>query len=106
MSAVVIKALRHAHVDIDACIASIEAGGNGDTCDGLRQTLGLINEALAVLGAAVPSPAFVHIMSKPAACDHDFQGWRTSPSGNRGEQVCTKCGMGAMAYSLATRSLT
>ena len=45
---------------------------------------------------------FLHIMPKADACDHDFQGWRTFDDGHGGEQVCTKCGMGAMAYTLAT----
>lgn len=31
---------------------------------------------------------------------HDFKGWREFPDGNGGETVCTKCGMGAMAWSL------
>jgi hypothetical protein len=39
-------------------------------------------------------------------CDHDFQGWRDHKDeqgrANGGEQVCTKCGMGAMTYSLRT----
>lgn len=37
-----------------------------------------------------------------APCEHDFQGWREFSDGNGGEQVCTKCGMGAMAHSLRT----
>lgn len=45
---------------------------------------------------------FVHLSEKPEACDHDFQGWREFDDGRGGEQVCTKCGMGAMAYSLRT----
>ena len=44
---------------------------------------------------------FLHIMPKADACDHDFQGFRAFEDGNGGEQVCTRCGMGAMAYSLA-----
>ena len=43
-----------------------------------------------------------HASPKPDACDHDFQGWHEFEDGNGGEQVCTKCGMGAMAYSLRT----
>ncbi len=43
---------------------------------------------------------FFHAMEKPDACDHDFQGWREFEDGNGGETVCTKCGMGAMTYSL------
>lgn len=43
---------------------------------------------------------FFHALPKPDACDHDFQGWREFEDGNGGEQVCTKCGMGAMTYSL------
>lgn len=48
---------------------------------------------------------FAHIFA-PNACDHDFQGWRdnTDDQGRVmcGEKVCTKCGMGAIAHSLAT----
>lgn len=35
-----------------------------------------------------------------APCEHDFQGWRSFEDGNGGEQVCAKCGIGALAYSL------
>lgn len=45
---------------------------------------------------------FVHVTPKPEACDHDFSGWREFPDGNGGEQICTKCGMGAMAHTLWT----
>lgn len=38
---------------------------------------------------------FVHITPK---CEHDFKGWREFENG--GEQVCTKCGIGAMSDSL------
>ncbi len=43
--------------------------------------------------------AFVHVTP---TCDHDFQGWREFADGNGGEAVCTKCGMGAMSWSLRT----
>ena len=43
---------------------------------------------------------FIHISPKSNTCDHDFKGWRAFADGNGGEQVCTKCGMGAMAHSL------
>lgn len=46
----------------------------------------------------------VHSTPKPDACAHDFKGWQDThdEDGNicGGEQVCTKCGMGAMTYSL------
>lgn len=45
---------------------------------------------------------FIHISPHPDACEHDFQGWREFEDGRGGEQVCTKCGMGAMTYSLRT----
>jgi hypothetical protein len=45
---------------------------------------------------------FVHVDPKTNSCDHDFKGWREFDDGNGGEQVCTKCGMGAMAYTLRT----
>lgn len=49
-----------------------------------------------------PPELFVHVTPKPDACDHDFHGWRDFEDGNGGEQVCRKCGMGAMTYSLRT----
>lgn len=42
---------------------------------------------------------FHHIPSRDE-CDHDFRGFRAFPDGNGGEQVCSKCGIGAMAYTL------
>jgi hypothetical protein len=45
---------------------------------------------------------FFHSTPKPDACAHDFKGWREFEDGCGGEQVCTKCGMGAMTYSLRT----
>lgn len=47
---------------------------------------------------------FFHAIPKADLCDHDFQGWYEFIDGNGGEQVCTKCGIGAMAYSLRTAS--
>jgi len=45
-----------------------------------------------------------HTTPKPDACNHDFKGWRdTLDEEGRvagGEQVCTKCGIGAMQYTL------
>jgi hypothetical protein len=41
-----------------------------------------------------------HATPSSDACQHDFKGWRAFSDGNGGEQVCTKCGMGAMHYSL------
>ena len=52
--------------------------------------------------SAEPTPIFLHITPDPDACDHDFQGWREFADGRGGETVCSKCGMGAMAYSLRT----
>jgi hypothetical protein len=46
------------------------------------------------------SGLFFHSTPSPDACDHDFQGWRDFEDGTGGEQVCAKCGMGAMHYSL------
>lgn len=49
---------------------------------------------------------FFHATPDPDACKHDFQGWRdTHDDEGRacgGEQVCTKCGIGAMTYSVRT----
>ena len=33
-------------------------------------------------------------------CEHEFDGWREFEDGRGGEQVCRKCGMGAMGHSL------
>jgi len=33
-------------------------------------------------------------------CEHDFQGWRPFYDGRGGEQVCSRCGMGAMTHSM------
>lgn len=55
------------------------------------------------LFAAPPSPTpsvseiFTHATPK---CDHEFSGWRNFEDGNGGEQVCKKCGIGAMSASL------
>lgn len=40
---------------------------------------------------------FAHVTP---ACNHTFTGWRPFEDGNGGEQVCSKCGIGAMAWSL------
>ena len=45
---------------------------------------------------------FMHTMPRSGACDHDFQGWREIDAGRGGEQVCTKCGIGAMEHTLRT----
>lgn len=33
-------------------------------------------------------------------CEHDFQGWREFDDGLGGETVCSKCGIGAMEWSI------
>jgi hypothetical protein len=43
---------------------------------------------------------FYHASPRVDLCDHDFRGWRDFEDGNGGELVCTKCGMGAMHYSM------
>jgi hypothetical protein len=53
-------------------------------------------------GRASWASFFHHVSPKLDACDHDFQGWREIDGGLGGERVCTKCGMGAMTYSLRT----
>lgn len=38
-------------------------------------------------------------------CEHDFQGWREfecEDGGGGGEQVCSRCGQGAMSHSMRT----
>ena len=44
---------------------------------------------------------FIHFTKAPPPCDHDFQGYREFEDGRGGEQVCTKCGLGAMAHTLS-----
>lgn len=44
---------------------------------------------------------FHHATAKAEACEHNFQGWREFDDGRGGEQVCTKCGIGAMAHTLS-----
>lgn len=44
---------------------------------------------------------FIHVQPKTDACEHDFGGWRDFEDGNGGEQVCKKCGLGAMAHTLS-----
>lgn len=45
---------------------------------------------------------FYQLRRVPNVCDHDFTGWRDFEDGSGGEQVCSKCGMGAMEYTLRT----
>lgn len=33
-------------------------------------------------------------------CQHEFEGWRESEDGLVGEQVCSRCGMGAMGHAM------
>lgn len=33
-------------------------------------------------------------------CEHDFQGWREFEDGSGGEQVCSRCSLGAMSHSM------
>jgi hypothetical protein len=62
----------------------------GETCD----ICGAVEPADG-LGAAM-------VIVCGAPCAHYFQGWRELADGRGGESVCTKCGMGAMAWSLRT----
>lgn len=34
-------------------------------------------------------------------CSHEWGGWRDFDDGRGGEQVCKKCGLGAMAHTLS-----
>lgn len=47
-----------------------------------------------------PSDVFIHLTPKADACKHDFKGYREFADGNGGEAVCTKCGIGAMEWTL------
>ena len=48
------------------------------------------------------SSFFFHVAPSPDACAHQWGGWRNFEDGRGGEQVCRKCGIGAMAYTLRT----
>ncbi len=52
---------------------------------------------------STPPKVFFHCLSKANICDHDWGDWRDFPTG--GEQVCTKCGMGAVRHSLTCKEL-
>lgn len=47
---------------------------------------------------------FIHIAPKAELCldgaEHQFTDWRDFPDGRGGEQICAKCGLGAMEHSL------
>ena len=63
-------------------------------------------KAILDMAGETPKPldlshVFVHVTPKPNACEHDFKGWREFEDGTGGEQVCTKCGNGAMAHTLS-----
>lgn len=65
-----------------------------------------VKSFMEMAGVAPERPSFlekvfVHAKPKPDACDHDFKGWREFDDGRGGEQVCTKCGIGAMAHTLS-----
>lgn len=70
-----------------------------ETCGGTRKVW---NGLLQEMRGCPDCEVFFHVMPRADACDHDFKGWREFEDGNGGEQVCTKCGMGAMAHTLAT----
>lgn len=63
-----------------------------------------IEEAQAIRDAIYKNAGLenvtLHILPKPDACEHDWTGWHNFEDGNGGEQVCSKCGMGAMHHSL------
>ena len=42
----------------------------------------------------------MHAIPQTDACDHKFSGWRMFDDGNGGEQVCERCGIGAMAATM------
>ena len=65
-----------------------------------------VRAALETMGQTPKSPEwldkiFIHATPKADACAHDFQGWREFEDRRGGEQVCTKCGIGAMAHTLS-----
>lgn len=54
---------------------------------------------------AIPStfnPNACYCACPDGPCEHDFQGWRDFEDGSGGEQVCSRCGCGAMHHSLMT----
>jgi len=56
----------------------------------------------------VTEKPLIHIHPNVEKCadgkDHDFEGWEDFEDGSGGEQVCKKCGLGAMEYTLRTGS--
>ena len=72
------------------------------TCSGCGGPLGQQDEACPTcLPGCYSKPVTLVICGAPK-CEHDFKGWRQFEDGRGGETVCTKCGMGAMAWSLRT----
>jgi hypothetical protein len=47
-----------------------------------------------------PHPSECYCACPDGPCEHEFAGWRDFEDGCGGEQVCSKCGAGAMAHSL------
>jgi hypothetical protein len=72
-----------------------------ETCHGIQKVWnGLLQEMRGCPDCNdAGEGVFVHVTPK---CEHDFKGWRELKDGRGGETVCTKCGMGAMSWSLRT----
>lgn len=49
---------------------------------------------------AIEKRLFFHA-TKKNECAHEWGGYRAFEDGNGGEQVCKKCGLGAMAHTLS-----
>lgn len=79
------------HIPKDARVGKEPCGEchlhDGETCDicGAKR--------MTVAGTDI----FIHVTPR---CEHEFAGWREFNDGLGGEQVCTKCGVGAMSASL------
>jgi len=57
--------------------------------------------AVSALRDGIPSAVTLVVCGTHEPCDHDFQGWREFDDSCGGEAVCSKCGIGVMAYALS-----
>ena len=71
----------------DAMLRKIHVSMGGDPSEPLRSNFDT-------------SACYCTCGSENHVCEHTFKGWREFEDGRGGEQVCERCGMGAMSHSL------